>query len=454
MPVNFYIDKRTDRRGDAAVRMSVAVRGARFLSSTGLKVPPAKWDAGRQQMRRGCSSGAGMTWSTVNEVLARIAAHFTAYENECVARNTAVTPDMLRAEFVRHFRQPRRAPAPKPEAGPAAAGAAKERPEKTTDLFRTLEAFMAEESRECAWTPATRQKFAALGRHLRDWRPGLTFAALDHAGISAFLGHLQDALAQRNTTVQKQWGYLKWFLRWATARGHNRNTAFQTYRPRLKTVPRTVVYLEWDELMRVLRYEVPPNGTEVRLTDMEGRPYLKTVHDASGIAKTRDIFCFCCLTSLRYSDAAALRRVDIRDGAITLTTVKTSERLTIRLNKYALEVLARHEGADYGPFALPRITNQRMNVYLKDLCELCGISAPVTQTWYRGAERHDDVAPKWRLMGTHAGRRTFICNALMLGIPAEIVMKWTGHSDYKAMRPYIDIADEAKDRAMERFNEI
>ena len=28
------------------------------------------------------------------------------------------------------------------------------------------------------------------------------------------------------------------------------------------------------------------------------------------------------------------------------------------------------------------------------------------------------------------------------------VMKWTGHSDYKAMRPYIDIAEKTKADAM------
>ena len=53
---------------------------------------------------------------------------------------------------------------------------------------------------------------------------------------------------------------------------------------------------------------------------------------------------------------------------------------------------------------------------------------------------------------THAGRRTFICNALSLGIPAQVVMKWTGHSDYKAMKPYIDIADDIKANAMNKFN--
>ena len=47
---------------------------------------------------------------------------------------------------------------------------------------------------------------------------------------------------------------------------------------------------------------------------------------------------------------------------------------------------------------------------------------------------------KWEMIGSHVSRRTFVCNALMLGISPNIVMKWTGHSDYKSMRPYIDIS--------------
>ena len=62
----------------------------------------------------------------------------------------------------------------------------------------------------------------------------------------------------------------------------------------------------------------------------------------------------------------------------------------------------------------------------------------------------DEVTPKYALLSTHAGRRTFICNALALGIPAQVVMKWTGHSDYKAMKPYIDIADDIKAKRHEQ----
>ena len=101
---------------------------------------------------------------------------------------------------------------------------------------------------------------------------------------------------------------------------------------------------------------------------------------------------------------------------------------------------------------LPIITNQKMNDYPKELAELAGIDEPVRQTCYRGNERIDEVTPKYALLGTHAGRRTFICNALALGIPPQVVMKWTGHSDYRAMKPCIGVADNIKANAMSKFN--
>ena len=90
----------------------------------------------------------------------------------------------------------------------------------------------------------------------------------------------------------------------------------------------------------------------------------------------------------------------------------------------------------------------------KELCELAGIDTPVHLTYYRGQQRIDETLPKYELIGTHAGRRTFICNAILLGIPANVIMKWTGHSDYKAMKPYVDVADETKASAMSKFNLI
>ena len=80
------------------------------------------------------------------------------------------------------------------------------------------------------------------------------------------------------------------------------------------------------------------------------------------------------------------------------------------------------------------------------------IDEPIRLTNYKGNQRIDEVRPKYELIGTHTGRRTFIVNALSRGIAPNVVMKWTGHSDYKAMKPYIDIVDSIKASEMAKMN--
>ena len=94
-----------------------------------------------------------------------------------------------------------------------------------------------------------------------------------------------------------------------------------------------------------------------------------------------------------------------------------------------------------------------MNRLLKDLCEICEFNTPVHVTTYRNGVRHDDIYPKYELIGTHAGRKSFICFALGNGIAPDVVMKFTGHSDYKSMKPYIEIASTAKIDAIKKLEE-
>ena len=104
-----------------------------------------------------------------------------------------------------------------------------------------------------------------------------------------------------------------------------------------------------------------------------------------------------------------------------------------------------------GDKVLPVISNQKMNDYIKELGKLAGRDTKIRITQYNGYDRIDTLYPKYELLCTHTGRKIFICKALSLGIPPNVLMKWTGHSDYKAMKPYIDIADSIKVNAMSRF---
>ena len=128
--------------------------------------------------------------------------------------------------------------------------------------------------------------------------------------------------------------------------------------------------------------------------------------------------------------------------------------MTIELNKWSREILARYNRPDAPMKVFPRITNQVMNRAVKEICKACEVTDPVRLTRYKGGQRIDETHPKWELIGTHAARRTFVVNALQMGISPTIVMKWTGHASYDSMKPYIAVADSARAQAMAGFDRL
>ena len=284
-----------------------------------------------------------------------------------------------------------------------------------------------------SWGESTPVKFAALRHHLDAWDPELGWESFSTSGLTEFVESLRRE-GLRNSTIDKQLGFLRWFLKWARGRGYLECSDYETFHPKLKQTQRRVIFLEWDELMRVWEYE--PSS------------------DRATYAVTRDVFCFCAFTSLRYSDAQALKWSDVSRDSIRVTTQKTADSLLIELNRWSEEILGRYVDVPVeDDFVFPRIANQVMNRELKVICKECGIDTPIRVTWYKGHERVDEVHPKYELIGTHCARRTFVCNALMMGIAPSVVMSWTGHSCYRNMQPYIDIADSAKAKAMLLFDQ-
>lgn len=101
---------------------------------------------------------------------------------------------------------------------------------------------------------------------------------------------------------------------------------------------------------------------------------------------------------------------------------------------------------------IPVYSNQKMNDHLKVIGEKAGFKTPIRVVYWQGDNRREDVKLKYDLLTTHCGRRTFIVNGLYLGISTEVIMKWTGHADYNAMKPYIAIVDELKQKEMSKFD--
>ena len=404
------------------IRMRVNFASKRIEFTTGYRIDATKWDADKQRVKNGCSNKLKQSASEINASLLEYYTEIQSIFKRFEVEDVMPTPEQIKEAFNALHKPVSEEPKPKKEALPC-------------DFFQVFDDFVEDCGRQNNWTDSTFEKFAAVKNHLTNFREGLTFEFFDERGLNDYVGYLRDVKEMRNTTIGKQLSFLKWFLRWAFKKGVHQNNAYDSYKPKLKSTQKKIIFLTWDELNRLREFKIPSNK--------------------QALERVRDVFLFQCFTGLRYSDVFNLRRSDIKGDHIEVTTVKTSDSLIIELNNHSKAILDKYKDVAFeDDKVLPVITNQKMNDYLKELAELAGIDEPIRQTYYKGNERIDEVTPKYALLGTHAGRRTFICNALALGIPPQVVMKWTGHSDYKAMKPYIDIADDIKANAMSKFNQI
>ena len=404
------------------IRMRVIYHSQRIEFTTGYRIDVAKWDTDKQRVKNGCTNKLKQSASEINADLLKYYTDIQEIFKEFEVQDTIPTPQQLKDSFNDRHKQPE----PEPE---------KVEVPQSVVFKKAFKEFVKECGSQNSWGSATYEKFAAVENHLKNFENNLSFNALTEAKLMEYVNYLRSTLDMRNTTIEKQISYLKWFLRWSTKKGYNTNRAFEDFKPKLKNTKKKVIFLTWKELNQLRECVIP-----------ETKKYLERV---------RDVFLFSCFTGLRHSDIYNLRKSDIKENHIEITTIKTADSLIIDLNNHSKSILDKYKDVHFeNDKALPVISNQKMNDYLKELAEIAEINEPVRETYYKGNERIDEVTPKYALLGTHAGRRTFICNALSLGIPPQVVMKWTGHNDYKAMKPYIDIADDIRANAMDKFNQL
>ena len=406
------------------IRMRVNFASQRIEFTTGYRIDVAKWDVDKQRVKNGCTNKLKQSASEINVALLGYYTELQEIFKRFEVAEIVPSPAEVKEAFNNRYGQNEKIEL-----------ASADTSNVPSNFYEAFDDFVRVCGRQNDWTHSTFEKFAAVKNHLKNFRSELSFDFFDEEGLTEYVQYLREVREMRNSTIGKQLSFLKWFLRWSFKQGMHSNNAYDTFKPKLKDTQKKIIFLTWEELNRLREFKIPPTK--------------------QALERVRDVFLFQCFTGLRYSDVFNLRRSDIKGDHIEVTTVKTSDSLIIELNDHSKAILEKYKDVEFeNDKALPVITNQKMNDYLKELAELAEINEPVRQTYYKGNERIDEVTPKYALLGTHAGRRTFICNALALGIPPQVVMKWTGHSDYKAMKPYIDIADDIKASAMSKFNQL
>ncbi len=280
--------------------------------------------------------------------------------------------------------------------------------------------------------------YSALKSHLEAFQKythkNITFESIDYSFFQSFQNFLIEKRSLNNTTVAKQLSTVKTFLNYAKLQGIEVSDKYSDFK--IKKENLEVIALTNDEFETLYYFDLKDNKK---------------------FAQVRDVFCFACVTGLRYSDLAQLKREHIKEDEIIITVKKTKERLSVPLTNYSKAILNKYKD-QRNP--LPIISNQKMNDYLKGwdekddkgnikkhnvgLCELAGINEQIEIVRFKGAKRITNIYPKYKLIGVHTGRKTFATLSLEKGMSAEEVMTITGHKDYKSFKRYVKVTEQRK----------
>jgi len=160
------------------------------------------------------------------------------------------------------------------------------------------------------------------------------------------------------------------------------------------------------------------------------------------VSQVRDIFLFSCYTGLAYADVKKLKRTEIVTGIDGQKWVYTSRQKTdtssrIPLLPQAMELMAKYEDhpqCTNDGLLLPVLSNQKMNSYLKEIADACGINKELTY---------------------HIARHTFATTVTLAnGVSIESVSKMLGHTNIKTTQHYAKILDMKVAQDMSKLRKL
>jgi len=208
-----------------------------------------------------------------------------------------------------------------------------------------------------------------------------------------------------NSFCDKNLGVVKAFMNWALDNDYITDDRFRRLKTGLKKLDKKAnIYFLLEEELHHL--------THMKIEDPK-------------LDRVRDIFCFGCYTGLRYSDIENFKKSNIHGDQYIITTIKTGKTLSNRLYPPALKILDKYKDNEL-PNALPVISNQKMNDYLKELGPIAGLDREITYIHQSGGKVSETYLPLYEKLSTHVARKTFITYLINSGESKEVVAAITG----------------------------
>ena len=389
--VLFYIKRqKLLKNGEAPICMRITLNGANAEIMIKRSIPISQWC----QSKEG-SKGKDRTSTELNYYINNMRTNILQIHQELLAEGNLVTVAAIRDRFYGRDKS-----------------------------HRTLLGVYAEHNEKCRaligkdYSSSTVEKFDTSIRRLKEFitqrynKEDVALSELDNEFITNFEYWLKTAIGCQNNSALK----------------HLKN---------LKKVVRIALTNEWLKKDPFAGIKFKRDKVEIEFLSREELDTLMNKHfSVKRLEQVRDVFVFCCLTGLAFSDVEQLSAEHlVRDnnGSLWIRKArqKTKQMCNIPVISRAKDILDKYadcEECQIKGRLLPVSSNQKMNAYLKEIADICGIHKRLT---------------------THVARHTaamvvFLANEVSM----ENVAKILGHSNIKMTQHYAKVLDSSIMRDM------
>lgn len=378
----FYLRKNyLNKSGKAGIMVRLTVNGDMVQFSSKLDIEPALWDT-----KAGKAIGNSVKARQMNSMLDDIRTALNNHYRYVESRDSFVTAEKVRNAFLGY----------------------EVRQQTLLELFKQHNED-ASKLNGISKAPATLVKYDRTYRRLEEFMKAkykvsdIALREIDHKFVTDFEFYLRTVSRCNENTTGKFMQIFRKIVLIAKNNGWITIDPFANYHIHMKAVDRG--YLTEQELERILEKDF----------------------DSRRLEQVRDVFIFSCFTGLSYVDVRNLTKENVVtsfDGKLWLQLhrQKTSTAVNLPLLKIPLAILKKYEDKLPDGRLLPVSSNQKLNSYLKEIADVCGIKKNLT---------------------FHLARHTFATTTtLAKGVPIETVSKMLGHTNIKTTQIYARITND------------
>jgi integrase len=395
----FYLDTQADPAGERRVMLSITYANNRVRMATGVKVHPNHWNQNKHSVRSTHDSA-----NELNMVLSNILSTSRRIYTAASASGIMLTPKALKERIQDEL-------AGRTDKGIMDYYLRFNTERESTKALSTIKSHQSTMSRLKQFTESKRQN--------------LDFPDLTEQFFTEFVNYLIQQEHLTNNTIAGHLKNIRTFLRWCEdEQGITVPKAYRKNSAKVQWEDVEHVALSLEELERLEQLDLSSNKR---------------------LANIRDMFLLGCFTGLRYSDLSRLDASSVSEGAFIIRTEKTKEPLRVPITEPAQQILDRNPDVDFR-----RISSQKFNAYIKEVCLRAGIETMVTITHYSGSRKIEDTKPKYEFVSSHTMRRTFVTCSKTLGIDDHTIMEVTGHKNMTNFKKYLKLTNSMVDEQLKQ----